>query len=89
MHLGSLTYMQFQRRINLKICHFYPSQRPQGAGVQKFTIHVPLVLKMHHTKFEKNWSSVYQEEVKNVQLTDGGRQRTKTESNRTQVSKKK
>jgi hypothetical protein len=26
---------------------------------------------MHHTKFEENWSSGYQEEVKNVQmLTD-------------------
>jgi hypothetical protein len=26
---------------------------------------------MHHIKFEKNWSSGYQEEVKNVQmLTD-------------------
>jgi hypothetical protein len=34
----------------------------------KFTIYVPLVPKIHHIKFEKNWSSGYQEEVKNVQM---------------------
>jgi hypothetical protein len=40
------------------------------AGNLKFTIYAPLVPKMHHTKFEKNWSSGYQE-FKNVQmLTD-------------------
>jgi hypothetical protein len=44
---------------------------PRGAGNPKFTIYAPLVPKMHHFKFEKNWSSGYQEEVKNVQmLTD-------------------
>jgi hypothetical protein len=44
---------------------------PRGAGNLKFTIYVPLVPKMQHIKFEKNWSSGYQEEVKNVQmLTD-------------------
>ena len=44
---------------------------PRGAGNPKFTIYAPLVPKMHHIKFEKNWSSGYQEEVKNVQmLTD-------------------
>jgi hypothetical protein len=44
---------------------------PSGAGNLKFTIYAPLVPKIHHTKFEKNWSSGYQEEVKNVQmLTD-------------------
>jgi hypothetical protein len=43
---------------------------PRGAGNPKFTIYTPLVPKMHHIKFEKNWSSGYQE-VKNVQmLTD-------------------
>jgi hypothetical protein len=43
---------------------------PRRAGNLKFTIYAPLVPKMHHTKFEKNWSSGYQE-VKNVQmLTD-------------------
>jgi hypothetical protein len=32
---------------------------------------------MHHTKFEKNWTSGYQEEIKNVQLlTDNGRRAT-------------
>jgi hypothetical protein len=38
-----------------------------GAGKLKFTIYVPLVPKMHHIKFDKNWSSGYQE-VKNVQM---------------------
>jgi hypothetical protein len=38
-----------------------------GVGNLKFTIYVPLVPKMHHIKFEKNWSSGYQE-VKNVQM---------------------
>jgi hypothetical protein len=44
---------------------------PKGlrwAGNLKFTIYVPLVPKMHHIKFEKNWSSGYQEEVKDVQM---------------------
>ena len=51
---------------------FAPPHRPQGAGNLKFTIYAPLVPKIHHTKFEKNWSSGYdQEEVKNVpMLTD-------------------
>jgi hypothetical protein len=43
-------------------------QGPRGTGNLKFTIYVPLVPKMHYTKFEKNWSSGYQEEVKNVQM---------------------
>jgi hypothetical protein len=59
----------------LKIGHYFllfaPPQRPQAAGVLKYIIYVPLVPKMHHTKFEKNWNSGYQEEVKNFQiLTD-------------------
>jgi hypothetical protein len=33
----------------------------------KFTVYALLVPKMHHIKFEKNWSSGYQE-VKNVQM---------------------
>jgi hypothetical protein len=37
-----------------------PPQRPQGAGHLKFTIYTPLVPKIHHTKFEENWSSGYQ-----------------------------
>jgi hypothetical protein len=40
----------------------------RGAGNLKFTIYVPLVQKMHHNKFEKNWSCCYQEEVQ--MLTD-------------------
>ena len=40
---------------------------PRGAGNPKFTIYARLVPKMHHIKFEKNWSSGYQE-VKNVQM---------------------
>jgi hypothetical protein len=41
-----------------------------GSGNLKFTIYALLVPKMHHIKFEKNWSSGYQE-VKNLQmLTD-------------------
>jgi hypothetical protein len=47
----------------------------QRAGVLKFTIYVPFVIKLLHTKFEKNWSGGYQE-VKNVQLImdDGQKQ---------------
>jgi hypothetical protein len=68
MHLVSLTHIRFQRRGNLKFCHFLPqSKGPQGAGVLNFSIYVSHVLRMHHTKFEKNWSGSYQE-VKNVQL---------------------
>jgi hypothetical protein len=52
---------------------FCPIPKAPGAGNLNFTIYVPLVPKMHHTKFEKfekNWRSGYQE-VKNVQmLTD-------------------
>ena len=40
---------------------------PRGAWDLKFTIDVPVVPKMLHTKFEKNWTDAYQE-VKNVQL---------------------
>jgi hypothetical protein len=39
-----------------------------GAGNPKFTIYAHLVPKMHHIKFEKNWSCSYQEEVKNVEM---------------------
>ena len=45
-----------------------PTPGPRGARDLKFTIYVPLVPKMLHTKFEKNWTGSYQEEVKNVQL---------------------
>ena len=41
---------------------------PGGSGNLKFTIYAPFVPKMHQIKFEKNWSSGYQEEVKNVQM---------------------
>ena len=47
---------------------FAPPQGPRGARDLKFTIYVPLVPKMLHAKFEKNWTGGYQEEVKNVQL---------------------
>jgi hypothetical protein len=33
---------------------------PRGSGNLKFTIYALLVPKMHHIKFEKNWSSGYQ-----------------------------
>jgi hypothetical protein len=46
---------------------FAPPKRPQEARNLKFTIYAPLVPKMHHTKFEKNWRRGYQEEVRNVQ----------------------
>jgi hypothetical protein len=39
-----------------------------GARNLKFIIYVALVPKMHQTKFEKNWSSGYQKEVKNVPM---------------------
>jgi hypothetical protein len=41
---------------------------PQGVGNLKFTIYAPLVPKIHHIKYEKSWSSGYQDEVKNVQM---------------------
>jgi hypothetical protein len=41
---------------------------PRIVGNLKFSIYVPLVPKIHHIKFEKNWSSGYQEDVKNVQM---------------------
>jgi hypothetical protein len=47
---------------------------PRGAGNLKFTIYVPVVPKMHHTKFEKNLSSGYLEEVINVQMLTDDRQ---------------
>jgi hypothetical protein len=48
--------------------HFSPRPMgPMGIGNLKFTIYVPLVPKIHHIKFEKNWSSGYQD-VKNVQM---------------------
>ena len=54
-----------------------PLPGPRGARNLKFTIYVPFVPKMLHTKFEKNWTGGYQE-VKNVQLlTDDARRRTK------------
>jgi hypothetical protein len=50
---------------------FAPPQRPQGGRKPEFKIYVPLVQKMLHIKFEKNWRSGYQVEVKNLQmLTD-------------------
>ena len=47
---------------------FAPPQGPRVARDLKFTIYLPLVPKMLHIKFEKNWTGRYQEEVKNVQL---------------------
>jgi hypothetical protein len=41
---------------------------PRGVGNLKFTIYAPLVPKIHHIKFENNWSIGYQEEVKNNQM---------------------
>ena len=49
--------------------HFLPCPMgPRGVGNLKFTIYIPLVPKTHHIKFEKNWRSGYQGEVKNVQM---------------------
>ena len=46
--------------------HYLPCpQCPRGARDLKFTIYVPLVLKMLHTKCDKNWTGGYQEEVVN------------------------
>jgi hypothetical protein len=46
------------------------SKGPRGSRNLKFTTYALLVPKMHHIKFEKNWSSGY-EGVKNVRmLTD-------------------
>jgi hypothetical protein len=51
---------------------------PKGKGTMKFTIYVPLVPKMRHIKFEKNWSSGYQEVKKcsNVWPRPGGKTST-------------
>jgi hypothetical protein len=43
-------------------------QTPGETKNLKFTIYVPLVPKIPHTKFEKNWNIGYQEEVKNVHM---------------------
>ena len=72
MHLISLRHVRLSRRRFWKLVPFgqflpHP-QGPRGARDLKFTIYVPLVPKMLHTKFEKNWTSSYQEEVENVQL---------------------
>jgi hypothetical protein len=40
---------------------------PRESGNLKFTIYALVVPKMHHIKFEKNWSSGYQV-VKNMQM---------------------
>jgi hypothetical protein len=40
---------------------------PRGSENLKFTIYALLVPKMYHIKFEKNWSSGYQE-VENLQM---------------------
>jgi hypothetical protein len=61
-----------------QFCHILPCPTEyRGARNLKFTIYVPLVPKMHHTKFEKNWRNGYQEGVKNVQMLtrDGYRQK--------------
>jgi hypothetical protein len=47
---------------------FAPLQRPQRGRESEIHNLCPLVPKTHHIKFEKNWSSGYQEEVKNVQM---------------------
>jgi hypothetical protein len=52
------------------LAFFARPKGPRRAGNLKFTIYVPLVPMMHNIKFEKHWSSGYQE-VKNGQiLTD-------------------
>ena len=72
-HAFCFSYIQVvsEKKIFFKISlfwHFLPRpQGPRGAGNPKFTIYPRLVPKMHHIKFEKNWSSGYQE-VKNVQM---------------------
>jgi hypothetical protein len=72
-HAFSFSYIHVvsEKKIFFKIgqmWHFLPHPiGPRGAGNLKFTIYVPFVPKIHHTKFEKNWSSGYQE-VKNVQM---------------------
>jgi hypothetical protein len=61
-----------EKRISLKIdqfWHFLPlPMGPRGVGNVKFTNYVPLAPKIYHIKFEKNSSSGYQKEVRNVQM---------------------
>ena len=48
-----------------------------GGGGTKFTIFVPLDLRMPQTKNGQNWLSGFREEVENVQmLTNDGRRTT-------------
>jgi hypothetical protein len=66
-HAFSFSYKHVvsEKKIFLKIGqfgHFLPRPKgPRRVGNLKFTIYVPLVPKMHHIKFEKNWSSGNQE----------------------------
>jgi hypothetical protein len=72
-HVFSFLYIRVvsEKEYFSKLVNFYTfcpaSNAPWRAGVLKFTILVPLVPKMHHTRFEKKWSSGYQE-VTNVLL---------------------
>lgn len=43
--------------------------KSHNRAMHKFTNYVPLVSKMLHTKFQKNWKGKYQYEVKNVQFS--------------------
>jgi hypothetical protein len=68
----SCIYVVSEKNIFLIIGQFWhilphPTE-PNVAKQLKFTIYVPLVPDMHHTKFKKNWSSGYQEAVKNVPM---------------------
>jgi hypothetical protein len=66
LHTCSFREEDLKKRSNLTL--FAPPIGGRGAGHLKFTMYCPLVPKMHHTKFKKNWSSGYQEDVKKVQM---------------------
>jgi hypothetical protein len=67
MHLVSLTCSL--KELFFLFCNFlHCPEDLKWVPSLKFTIYVLLVSKMHHKRFEKNWSSGYQDEVKYVPM---------------------
>jgi hypothetical protein len=61
--------MWFERKFKKKMIDFDAfCPAPKGQGIWNSQFIPPPCSNTHHIKFEKNWSSGYQEEAKNVQL---------------------
>lgn len=72
----SCRYFVFWKLVNLmQFCTI-----PTTPGILKFTLYVPVVLKMFDTKFEKNWYGGYQKNISDIHLLtdDGGLRSMKT-----------